>query len=141
MAKQSRDLTPGPRHHWVMYERWWPRGRWWLGYGATTQREVEQAAQIEFAQGASRIAVHYDAQDPVYFTSIAEVHLHHQAQNPFSDLSDAPRFRRRKRPDRPTVTQLADLLEQLTREGMPPRLQARHVAQHWPGSVRKEDTE
>ena len=51
-----------------------------------------------------------------------------------------PRTWARVTPGQPTVTQLADLLEQLTAEGMPPRLQARHVAFHWPGMVRKEDT-
>lgn len=40
--------------------------------------------------------------------------------------------------DRPTTEELADLLEQLTLEGMPPRAQAAHAAFHWPGMVRKE---
>lgn len=43
------------------------------------------------------------------------------------------------RSDKPTATELADLLEELTVEGMPPRAQARHVAWHWPGMVRKEE--
>lgn len=42
-------------------------------------------------------------------------------------------------PGKPTVTELADLLEQLTLGGMPPRGQARHAAWHWPAMVRKEE--
>lgn len=45
------------------------------------------------------------------------------------------------RPDRPTAEELGALLEQLTTEGMPPRLQARHAARHWPGIVREEETD
>lgn len=40
--------------------------------------------------------------------------------------------------DRPTTEELADLLEQLTAEGMPPRLQVQNMARHWPGMVREE---
>lgn len=40
---------------------------------------------------------------------------------------------------KPTFTELADLLDELTRQGMPPRLQAHHLTQRWPGMVRKEE--
>ena len=40
---------------------------------------------------------------------------------------------------KPTIPELADLLQQLTLEGMPPRAQADHAAFHWPGMVREED--
>ena len=150
----DKQATGGSTHMWVMYQDPWDH--WWLGHGAKSLREVEQAAQIEFGQRARRLAVHYDAKEPVYFTSLAELYLHHQAQTPFPDLSDTPMFRWMKRPaptdlaqspvlksgeDKPTLTELADLLDELTTQGMPPRAQARHVAQHYPGMVRKEETE
>lgn len=41
--------------------------------------------------------------------------------------------------NKPTLTEFADLLDELTTQGMPPRGQARHVAFHWPAMVRKEE--